>query len=126
VAAAVVGFGVCGAPVCRTRSDSGRQGPGGGQGGVCGHGLTIEGTDGAGEAGDVGVAVAVGTPLGDPAEGAGEVGSDVGGALETGGAVEDGGAGEADALGVALTEPVGDAVAETAGDRLGEGSPYDT
>ncbi|WP_182898646.1 hypothetical protein [Microbispora sp. H10830] len=87
---------------------------------MCGHGLTIEGTDGAGEAEAVGVAVAVGTPPDDPVEGAAEVGSDVGGAVEAGGT------GEADGLGVALTEPVGDAVAETAGDRLGEGSPYDT
>ncbi|WP_185949511.1 hypothetical protein [Microbispora sp. KK1-11] len=116
MAGVAVGFEGCGVPGCR-RSESGRH-AGGGQGGVCGHGLTIEGTDGAGEAGDV--AVAVGTPLGDPAEGAGEVGSDVGGAVEAGGDEE------ADTLGAAVTEPVGVAVAEVAGDWLGEGSPYDT
>lgn len=99
---------------------------------MCGHGLTIEGTDGAGEAGDAGVGVAVGTPLDDPAEGTvegaveGTVEGTVEGGPDVGGAVEAGGDEEADTLGVALTEPVGVAVAEVAGDRLGEGSPYDT
>ncbi|MGI5161059.1 hypothetical protein [Microbispora sp. CA-102843] len=58
----------------------------------------------------------MGVPVDGPAEGA----------VDVGGAVEVGGAGEAGALGVALTEPVGDAVAEIAGDWLGEGAPYDT
>ncbi|XVQ87378.1 hypothetical protein ACQP2K_08185 [Microbispora siamensis] len=61
MAGVAVGFEACGVPGCR-RSESGRH-AGGRQGGVCGHGLTIEGTDGAGEADTLGAAVT--EPVGD-------------------------------------------------------------
>ncbi|MEV4294870.1 hypothetical protein [Microbispora rosea] len=58
-----------------------------------------------------------------PAEGGAVDAGAVDAGAVVGGAVEAGGAGEAGTLGVALTEPVGDAVVEVTGDWLGEGSP---